>query len=216
MSDAAVPVRSAPWLLRAEGNVEVALGGGILLTWLAVALGSRLDLALRSPMRSTSWPFSSRRVPGICSAPITLVAISCPEYCMAPASTSGWASSVFWHPLIIGCFVGLVAGYFGGLLDTLLMRVVDITVAFPFFILVIAIVGVLGPGLTNYFIALALVAWVAYARLIRTEVLVLKAAGFRPGRPWTGLFRSDNHRPPRVAECAGLDHGLCVDRCGCW
>lgn len=81
-------------------------------------------------------------------------------------------------PLVIGVTIGLVSGYFGGLVDTLMMRLVDITVAFPFFILVIAIVGLLGPGLTNYFIALALVAWVAYARLIRAEVLVLKRAEF--------------------------------------
>ncbi len=81
-------------------------------------------------------------------------------------------------PLLIGVAVGLVSGYFGGWLDAAMMRLVDVTVAFPFFILVIAIVGMLGPGLTNYFIALALVAWVAYARLIRAEVLVLKRAEY--------------------------------------
>ena len=77
-------------------------------------------------------------------------------------------------PLVIGVTIGLVSGYFGGLTDTVLMRLVDITVAFPFFILVIAIVGVLGPGLANYFIALGLIAWVAYARLVRAEVLVVR------------------------------------------
>lgn len=81
-------------------------------------------------------------------------------------------------PLVIGVAIGLVSGYFGGWLDAVMMRLVDVTVAFPFFILVIAIVGMLGPGLTNYFIALALVAWVAYARLIRAEVLVLKRAEY--------------------------------------
>ncbi|MEI2659477.1 MAG: ABC transporter permease [Bifidobacterium adolescentis] len=77
-------------------------------------------------------------------------------------------------PLVIGVGVGLISGYFGGLTDTVLMRLVDVTVAFPFFILVIAIVGVLGPGLANYFVALALVSWVAYARLVRAEVLVVR------------------------------------------
>ncbi len=81
-------------------------------------------------------------------------------------------------PLVIGVTIGLLSGYFGGWLDLTMMRLVDVTVAFPFFILVIAIVGMLGPGLTNYFIALALVAWVAYARLIRAEVLVLKRAEY--------------------------------------
>lgn len=77
-------------------------------------------------------------------------------------------------PLIIGTTVGLLSGYFRGLTDTVFMRVYDITVAFPFFVLVLAIVGLLGPGLTNYFIALAIVGWVTYARLVRAEVLVLR------------------------------------------
>lgn len=77
-------------------------------------------------------------------------------------------------PLLIGTTVGLLSGYFRGLTDALFMRVYDITVAFPFFVLVLAIVGLLGPGLTNYFIALAIVGWVTYARLVRAEVLVLR------------------------------------------
>ncbi|HEX7069540.1 MAG TPA: ABC transporter permease, partial [Rhodothermales bacterium] len=81
-------------------------------------------------------------------------------------------------PMVIGVTIGLLSGYIGGLFDTIMMRIVDITVAFPFFVLVIAIVGMLGPGLMNYFIALALVAWVAYARLVRAEVLVIKNAEY--------------------------------------
>ncbi len=77
-------------------------------------------------------------------------------------------------PLVIGTLAGLAAGYFGGLVDAVLMRLIDVTVAFPFFVLVIAIVGVMGPGLTNYFIALALVGWVSYARLVRAEVNVIR------------------------------------------
>ena len=80
--------------------------------------------------------------------------------------------------LVIGTIVGLLSGYFGGLFDALLMRVYDITVAFPFFVLILAIVGALGPGLDNYFIALALVGWVSYARLVRAEVLVIKNADY--------------------------------------
>ncbi|WP_368412931.1 ABC transporter permease [Dongia sp.] len=81
-------------------------------------------------------------------------------------------------PLIIGVVVGLVSGYFGGWIDSILMRLVDITVAFPFLVLVIAIVGMLGPGLDNFFVALALVGWVSYARLIRARGLVLREAEF--------------------------------------
>src|SRR3546814_14998357 len=81
-------------------------------------------------------------------------------------------------PFVIGCLIGVAAGYFGGLVDTLLMRLLDITISFPFFVLMIAIIAVLGPGLISFFIAVSLVGWVSYARLIRAQVLVLKHADF--------------------------------------
>jgi peptide/nickel transport system permease protein len=81
-------------------------------------------------------------------------------------------------PFVIGCTVGLVAGYAGGVVDTVLMRVLDVAIAFPFLVLVIAIVSVLGAGLGSFFLALALVGWVSYARIIRTGTMVLKQADF--------------------------------------
>ena len=77
-------------------------------------------------------------------------------------------------PMVIGVTIGLLAGYFGGVLDSVFMRIVDITLAFPFLILVLAIVAMLGPGIANFIIALAIVAWVSYARLIRADVLVIR------------------------------------------
>lgn len=77
-------------------------------------------------------------------------------------------------PALIGVTIGLFSGYFGGLTDAVMMRAVDITLAFPFLILVLAIVAMLGPGVGNFIIALAVVAWVSYARLIRAEVMVIK------------------------------------------
>lgn len=76
--------------------------------------------------------------------------------------------------VIVGTIVGMLAGYFGGWLDTVLMRIVDIFFAFPFFVLVLAIVAMLGPGLMNFFVAIWLVGWVSYARIVRGEVLVAK------------------------------------------
>ena len=93
-------------------------------------------------------------------------------------------------PFIIGVVVGILAGYFGGIIDALLMRLLDIALAFPFIVLVLAIVAILGPGLKNYYIALAIVAWVPYARLVRAETLVLRnlefvdaarLLGYKPG-----------------------------------
>jgi peptide/nickel transport system permease protein len=75
---------------------------------------------------------------------------------------------------VVGIVVGSIAGYFGGKIDTVVMRIVDVVVAFPFIVLVIAIVAMLGPGLRNLFIGIALVGWVAYARLVRGEILVAK------------------------------------------
>jgi peptide/nickel transport system permease protein len=74
-------------------------------------------------------------------------------------------------PLVCGTAIGLVAGFYGGWIDSVIGRVIDVVVAFPFLILVIAIVAMLGPGLLNFYIAVSLVSWVAYARIIRAEVL---------------------------------------------
>ena len=75
-------------------------------------------------------------------------------------------------PLVIGSLIGLAAGYFGGWLDILLGRVIDLVLTFPFLVIVIAIVAVLGPGLVNMYVAVSIVGWVFYARLMRGEVLV--------------------------------------------
>ncbi len=77
-------------------------------------------------------------------------------------------------PLIVGSIIGLIAGYYGGLVDTILMRILDIVMSFPFILLVIAIVAIMGPGLMNMFIAIWLVGWRDYARLVRSEVIVAK------------------------------------------
>ncbi|HXV24725.1 MAG TPA: ABC transporter permease [Alphaproteobacteria bacterium] len=90
-------------------------------------------------------------------------------------------------PLLIGTLVGLVSGFFGGPLDALMMRLVDLTVAFPFFVLVLAIVAALGPGVESYFIALACVGWVTYARIIRAEVLVIRSRDYIAAARTLGL-----------------------------
>ena len=77
-------------------------------------------------------------------------------------------------PFLVGSALGCLTGYYGGRLDALVMRLVDVVQAFPFLILIIAIIAVLGPGLSSVYVAVALVAWVSYARLLRGEVLVAK------------------------------------------
>ena len=71
----------------------------------------------------------------------------------------------------LGILLGSVAGYFGGRIDEAISRVVDILLAFPGLLLAIALVAVLGPSLTNVVLALSLIGWVGYARLVRGQVL---------------------------------------------
>ncbi|MFZ0391715.1 MAG: nickel transporter permease [Calditrichia bacterium] len=71
----------------------------------------------------------------------------------------------------LGILVGAVSGYFGGWIDELLMRLTDIMLAFPGILLAIAIMAILGPSLNNVIIALCIVGWKGYARLVRGEIL---------------------------------------------
>ncbi|MBD3764167.1 MAG: ABC transporter permease [Rhodobacterales bacterium] len=79
---------------------------------------------------------------------------------------------------VLGLLVGTVAGYFGGLVDQALMRVTDIFLAFPRLILALALVAVLGPGIFNAVLAIALTAWPPYARVARAETLTVRSADY--------------------------------------
>jgi len=93
-------------------------------------------------------------------------------------------------PFAIGTLVGTVAGFFGGIVDALLMRIIDVILAFPFLVLVLSIIAILGPGLGSFYIAMALVGWVSYARLIRAQVLVLKHTDYAVAAVSLGFSRS--------------------------
>jgi peptide/nickel transport system permease protein len=75
----------------------------------------------------------------------------------------------------IGVFIGALAGYFGGAFDFWVMRLVDVLLAFPGILLAIAMSAVLGPSLENVVIALGVIGWTGYARLVRAEVIGVKA-----------------------------------------
>lgn len=79
---------------------------------------------------------------------------------------------------LIGVFFGLVAGYVGGWPDTVLMRVADIQMAFPFILLAITLMAVLGSSLGNIIFTLAITGWVSYARMVRGQVLSLREKEF--------------------------------------
>ena len=92
-------------------------------------------------------------------------------------------------PFLIGTIVGTIAGFFGGIVDALFMRLVDIILAFPFLVLMLSIIAILGPGLGSFYIAMALVGWVSYARLIRAQMLVLKGSDYAVAAVSLGFIR---------------------------
>lgn len=81
-------------------------------------------------------------------------------------------------PFLFGSVVGLLAGYCGKNVDAVIMRVLDVMSAFPFIVLVILIVTILGTGIRNLYIAIWLVGWREYAKLVRSEVMVEKNAEY--------------------------------------
>ena len=94
--------------------------------------------------------------------------------------------------LAIGLMIGSMSGYFGGWLDQLLMRVVDVLMAFPGILLAIALTAVLGPGLDHVILALCLIGWTGYARLVRGEILSLRE------REFVQAARALGCRPKRI------------------
>ena len=96
---------------------------------------------------------------------------------------------ITYAPLAIGMVLGAIAGYWGGWVDNVLMRTVDAVIAFPFLVLVIAIVAITGTGLTGVFIGVPLVGWALYARLTRGEMLVVREQDFMLAATTLGYSR---------------------------
>jgi peptide/nickel transport system permease protein len=80
--------------------------------------------------------------------------------------------------LVIGTFLGLTAGYFGGRFDNIVMRLADVTLAYPGLLLLIAVMAAVGPSLTALIVALGIVGWAAVARIVRAQVLSIKEREF--------------------------------------
>lgn len=93
---------------------------------------------------------------------------------MGAATSCIVAISVVLISATLGSFIGALSAYRGGFTDALLVRVIDIFLAFPGILLAIALAGIMGPGIDNVILALAVVGWVGYARLARAQTLALK------------------------------------------
>ncbi len=97
-------------------------------------------------------------------------------YGAQPALMVGFAAVLISG--VLGMAAGLVAGYFGGRVDDVLMRLADIQLAFPFILLAIAVIGVLGPSLMTIIVVIGVSSWVVYARVVRSAVLSLREREF--------------------------------------
>jgi peptide/nickel transport system permease protein len=102
---------------------------------------------------------------------------------------------VTYVPLPIGVLVGAICGYFGGRVDAVLSRVTDTMIAFPFIVLVVAVIAIVGPGVKGMLIGVPIAAWALYARLSRSQMLVMREQPFMLATTalgysrWRSIFR---------------------------
>lgn len=163
--------------LRREAPLSLTIGLGVTLIWVLLAAFAPL-LTPFDPIRidaaNALQPMGNGHLLGTDSVGRDLLARilygARMDLLMAVAGVLG--------PFVLGTAIGLLAGYSGGWIDAVLMRILEVTISFPYFVLVIAIVSIMGPGLESYIISLTIVNWVTYARLVRAETLVLTNADF--------------------------------------
>ncbi|WP_353348083.1 ABC transporter permease [Aquicoccus sp. SU-CL01552] len=164
--------------IRWPGRVTpLLLGAGILIAWLLIALLAPL-LAPYDPIYQDA---AVRLQPPSWAHPL-----GTDNFGRDILSRVIWAARIDLQialfgvvfPFVIGTIAGSISGFFGGWVDTVFMRVIDVVLAFPFLVLMLAIITIIGPGLGSFYVAMALVGWVSYARLIRAQFLVLKSSDF--------------------------------------
>jgi len=177
--------------LRGRRRLSLISGGALLTAVIAVCLAAPL-LASSSP--SALHPEIALR------APTTAHVFGTDQFgrdLFARALFAGRvdlliAFSIVATAFLAGTTIGILAGWVGGWLDAVVMRVIDVALAFPFLVLVICIVGVRGPGLLSLYMAVSAVAWVFYARLVRSEVRVIQQADYMRAA------RASGFRTPRI------------------
>ena len=115
---------------------------------------------------------------------------------------------------VIGTFLGIIAGYFGGIVDGVIMRIADMMISFPGLVLAIAIAGMLGPNLVNAVISIAAVSWTKYARLARSMVLRVLGFGATAPTPEWGLMLNEGRtymaKAPWLMIYPGIAIVICV------
>lgn len=149
-------------------TVILIVGAGLLAPWVAPHDPLQVAISNRLADPSRAFPLGTDYL-GRCVLSRLIYGV---RYTLSAAALS------LLSIMIISIPVGMLSGYFGGWLDNLLMRIVDVFLAFPYMILSIVIAGMLGPGLINVMLSVAAVWWVSYARVIRGIVLSVKEKEF--------------------------------------
>src|ERR1051325_4368491 len=104
--------------------------------------------------------------------------------------------------MVVGCAIGLAAGYWGGALDGVLMRLIDAVLSFPALVLALALGAVLGAGLGGVLLALGVVYTPTFARLMRGQVLAITARDYVDA---PGLVGQHDQRRPRLSPAGAVD-----------
>ena len=185
-----LPTLSLPFSLRR------LIGGRATLSAGAAVLGLFVLLAVFAPMIAPSDPIFQDAAVRL-QAPSLLHPFGTDNFGRDVLSRVIWGARIDLQiavigvvfPFIIGTTLGTIAGFFGGIIDVLFMRVVDVVLAFPFLVLMLSIIAILGPGLGSFYIAMALVGWVSYARLIRAQILVIKNSDYAAAAASLGFGR---------------------------
>jgi len=185
MPEALAPPRSEWWVfMRRLARRRTSLFGLVVVT---VVVATALAAALVTPFDPTEQDIGERL-----KAPLTRDAggrvhvlgtdhlgrdiLARIVFGARPALMVGFAAVAISG--VLGMMAGLLAGYFGGRVDDVLMRLADIQLAFPFILLAIAVIGVLGPSLTTIICVIGVSSWVVYARIVRGAALSLREREF--------------------------------------
>lgn len=115
--------------------------------------------------------------------------------------------------LIIGVTIGSIAGYYGGLVDSIIMRLIDIIMCFPFFVIAITIASIVGPNIFNLILIIGILMWPGIAKIVRAEILSLKESDFILSAKALGLSSMEiiiKHLIPSVISPILVASTLCV------
>lgn len=154
--------------LRRDGFAQICLAivilvmaAGILAPWLAPHDPIETAIRMKYQGSSFSYPLGTDNL-GRCILSRLLFGIR---------TTVFYALLAMFLTLSLGCLIGMIAGIFGGKIDEFFMRLCDVMLSFPGEVMILALVGVLGPGIENILLAVVLVKWSWYARMVRGTVI---------------------------------------------